>query len=471
MFSRSTTLVVLTRDRLIRADFDGAKSTTPRALAVRERPHIDDMATLVEMALASERRKPGRVFVLSADVWTHTLSLAAATVHGMSSAELLQALAFEAEPLSGMSAFDAATAAVPLAETAGQRTYWMTSIVGSVREQIQDAVRKAGGSFGGVLHPGGVPHLPEENPPAVLTGRVEFWPGATVRVVAREGLVSRCRVDDSGAASAWIASVDGWRAESGAAQVTAFVSEGEVPVDAAPDEYLSLSDEALLRRWLGGWNIALAEKAPAVPVVEPLVRPLTKQQRMAVAAVLGVVALGACWGHAKWIASENGRIAAERARVEAPGQELAGISQQIKKLETDQKKAQEEHAKLQDEVRHAEEVFDAHRRRLAELMRRLSEDSTHDWVLQKIDGTGAELKLTGTTMHPEHISLLAEGMSTDLARHGWTVDPPMQQARNLSDDGGPWTFELRLRDLNSLKQLPATDAAQRRDTVVGASRP
>ena len=50
MFSRSTTLVVLTRDRLIRADFDGAKSTMPRSLAVRERPHIDDMATLVEMA-------------------------------------------------------------------------------------------------------------------------------------------------------------------------------------------------------------------------------------------------------------------------------------------------------------------------------------------------------------------------------------------------------------------------------------
>ena len=471
MFSRSTTLVVLTRDRLIRADFDGAKSTTPRTLAVRERPHIDDMATLVEMALASERRKPGRVFVLSADVWTHTLSLAAATVHGMSPAELLQALAFEAEPLSGMSAFDAATAAVPLVETAGQRTYWMTSIVGAVREQIQDAVRTAGGTFGGVLHPGGVPHVLEENPPAVLTGRVEFWPGATVRVVAREGLVSRCRVDDSGAASAWIAGVDGWRTESGAAQVTALVSEGIVPVDAAPDEYQSLSDETLLRRWLGAWNIALAEKSPVVPVVAPLVRPLTKQQRMAIAAVLGVAALGACWGHTKWISSENSRIAAERARVEAPGQELAGISQQITKLETDQKKALEEQAKLQAEVRHAEEVFDAHRRRLAELMRRLSEDSTHDWVLQKIDGTGAELKLTGTTMHPEHISLLAEGMSTDLARHGWTVEPPMQQARNLSDDGGPWTFELRLRDLNSLKQLPATDAAQRRDTVVGASRP
>jgi hypothetical protein len=112
MFSRSTTLVVLTRDRLIRADFDGAKSATPRSLAVRERPHIDDMATLVEMALASERRKPGRVFVLSADV----TALLRCGDRSMGPAELLQALAFR--PSRCRAWFDAATAAVPLVETA-----------------------------------------------------------------------------------------------------------------------------------------------------------------------------------------------------------------------------------------------------------------------------------------------------------------------------------------------------------------
>jgi hypothetical protein len=469
LLGRSTTLVVLTRDRLIRADFGSAGDAAPRALSIRERPHIDDPATLVEMALTAEKRKPGRVFVLSSDVWTHTLSMATATLHGMSQPELLQALSFEAEPLSGLSAFESVAAAVPLGDSAGQRTFWMIGVASLVRDQIQEAVRAAGGKLAGILHPGGLPYVMESPPPAMPVGRVEFWPSATVRVVPRDGELSKCRIDDSGAASAWFAAADAWRSESGASRATVLLADGEIPVDAAPDECASLADEELLRPWLAGWNRALAEKSPKVPVVGAAVRPLTKQQRTAIAGILGVVALGVCYAHTQYVASETAELAVKQARLAAPGQELAQIKQQITKLEADQKKALEESQKLEAEVRHVEEVFDAHRRRLADLLRRLADDSSHDWVLQKIEGTGAEIKLTGTTMHPEHISLLAEGMSTDLARHGWTVEPPMQTARNLADDGGPWKFELRLRDLNSLQPAAPTPTGTNpaRSTIVG----
>src|SRR5690606_35851728 len=128
------------------------------------------------------------------------------------------------------------------------------------------------------------------------------------------------------------------------------------------------------------------------------------------------------YAHDNWIDKELGRIAAEKAELEAPGQEIAAIQKEMGSVETEKKKAAEERDKLRGEVTQAEEVLGSHRRRLADLMRRLADDSSRNWVLQKIDGSGREIKLSGVTMHPEHISELAEGMSIDLGKLGWTVD-------------------------------------------------
>jgi hypothetical protein len=97
-------------------------------------------------------------------------------------------------------------------------------------------------------------------------------------------------------------------------------------------------------------------------------------------------------------------------------------------------------------VTQAEDTLVAHRRRLGELLERLGKESSHEWVLRRIEGTPRELKLVGLTMHPEHISVLAADLAVDLAKLGWAVDPPHHTARNQRNDGGPWTFELRLRD-------------------------
>ena len=78
-------------------------------------------------------------------------------------------------------------------------------------------------------------------------------------------------------------------------------------------------------------------------------------------------------------------------------------------------------------------------------------------MLRKIEGDPRELLLVGVTMHPEHISLMAAEMATDLAKLGWAVDPPEQQAKHLRDNGGPWSFSLRLRDQSLPQSLPAAE--------------
>jgi hypothetical protein len=196
-------------------------------------------------------------------------------------------------------------------------------------------------------------------------------------------------------------------------------------------------------------------KAVAIPLVTPAARRLNQSQRNRISVALALVLLGACYGHNLWVTSNIAKVAAEKKKLDAPGIELESVKTQIATVEKDLKALEDGKKRVAADVRNTEAALDSHRRRLAELMRRLSDDSSHDWVLQKITGTGREIKLTGSTMHPEHISTLTAEITSDFGKLGWAVDPAKQEARNLTPNGGPWTFEIQLRDL----KLPPVPAA------------
>lgn len=460
MFTKPVTLIVVTRDRLIRADFASTRAMEPTSLVVAERPHLEDPVALVETAIGLDKRKPGRVVVLSSDFFTHSIALASANTRDLSAEDLQQMLNFEAETISNISAFEATSAALPLGETAGQRHYWLTQISTTVRDQIGDAVRKLGGKLIGIAHPGGVPFGFDERPDVGVPARVEFWPNAAVRVVCVDGAVTKAHVDDGAVVAGWVEATADWKKQSGATHVTAVVPEGLVR-DAEGAEpgtsFVTLEDEAVLRRWLGAWNRAIGAKAQAAPVILPAVRRLTQRERNMISLVLGVVVFAACYAHHRWVSSHIDAAAAARKIVEEPGIALNAAKTQLTAVEKDIAKAGEENAALAQKVVQAETMFDVHRRRLAELMRRLADDSSHEWVIQKISGTGREIKLHGVTMHPEHISELTAAITSDFGNLGWGVDPARQEARNVGDNGGPWGFEIQLRDLKPPPPKPAAD--------------
>ena len=464
LLSNSITLIVVTRDRLIRADFASPRAVEPKTLIVRERPHIDDPVALVETAIGFDRAKPGRVFVLSSDLWTHTLTLNSANTHGLTAEELQQMLGFEAEPLSGTSAFEVTSASLALGESAGQKHFWLTQVPLAMRDQVADAVRKMGGSLGGIAHPGGVPLSFEETAHHGMPGRVEFWPAAAVRVVYADKTITKAHVDDGAIAANWLGATADWKQKSGASHVAAVVPEGSPAAYGADDDFgndesrvpfLTLEDDATLRRWLAAWHQTLRAKTAAVPLVVPPARRMDQRQRNLVSAVLALALFGACYAHHQWVGANIKSVAEKKAELEKPGTALQAVRTQIATVEKDLKKLEEEKTKLAADVRSTEAVFDSHRRRLAELMRRLSDDSSHDWVLQEITATGREIKLIGTTMHPEHISTLTAAITHDFGKLGWGVEPAKQEARNVSNNGGPWTFEIQLRDLKMPAASPS----------------
>jgi hypothetical protein len=466
MLLQPLTLVALLPDRLVRADFTSSRAVEPSQFAVRDRPDIDDQASLVEIALSLVSKRPGRTFVLSSEVWTHTLGVPLTNLRNTPAEEVRQMLAFDAEPLSNLSAFEAATGVLPLGDSGGTRNFWVTQVGTAIRDQIDDAVRAAGGKFAGVLHAAGVPQTIDGGVSSaggagasLDAGRIEYWPSVTARTAIRGGKIIAAKVDDSGLGADRVAAAQAWRTEAGVATVDTLDGSGRRTRDDLPA--LNLSDEEVLRRWLAAWNRALRARTIEAPVVTASARPMTQRQQGMVAAVLGLVVLGACYGHNEWV--KNGIEAAntEQTALEAPGKEVASLKQQASTIEKDLTKVREEEAKLKIEVTQAEAMFDSHRRRLPELLRRLSADpnSSRDWVLQKISGSGRELTLAGTTMHPEHISRLASELSVDLESLGWGVEPPKQDARNLVESGGPWAFELKLVDRKHTQAVtPATPA-------------
>lgn len=443
--SASLTLVVVTRDRLLRADFASRAAEEPTSCVVRPRPETDDAGALVATALGLHPAKPRRTYVLTVDAWTHTLELPTSNVAQVPPDELRRMLAFEAEPLSGLSAFDAATASATWGDRDGSRTFWVTQVSASARDAMDEAVRSAGGRLAGVLHPGGVPAALAVDAPTDSAARVEFWPGAVVRTAWLQGALVTARVDDAGMPSDRRSTAEQWRSSIGVAAVETLTAD-YASADTDP-RHVDLSDEATLARWLAAWNRSLRSTKPVVPTVAAPARPMSPQTRNAAALAITLLVCGACYGHHRYVADEIDAATRELERVQAPGVELASLTKKTVDAEATLKKQQDATQKLRDAADSADAVLKMHRTRLAELLRRLAAHHDGRWYVSKIDGSSGLLSIHGSTTHPRNVTALTATLSREFHDLGWALGPADQALALVHDENGLWNFELRFRDV------------------------
>ncbi len=472
MASSSTiTLLVIGRDKLVRADFAG-RQFGPKNLVQRRRPESDDPAVLIGALVTAGGPKLGRVYILSTDCWTHTLDLSASAANGLSQDELAGMLTFEAEPLSGISAFDAAAAVQPVEQPGPERRFWLTAATSLARDQYEEEIRRLGGKLLGILHPGGLPRPVGAGGSPRSWRRIEFWPGAAVRVAYGGGRLLRQLVDVApGSARARDEIIEAWQADTSQLGVDEFEHD-ELLISDEPDlvpnlwPTISLTDEQSLTQWLGQWRQALSARSVGVPVVKIAARPLERKHLMMIAAGIALVVGTLCYGHATWAARQIETAKAEQQLAEAPGKQRDELRKKAESLETELKKLRPDVAKHRSDVELCEKVLADQRTRLAELLRQLSREAPQDWVLRQIEGNGAELKLHGVATGPERLSELSQELNDQLKDLGWAVDPPKQKSQLLADGGGFWKFELTLRDLAPAEASarPVPEVPQQRPT-------
>ncbi|HEX4132439.1 MAG TPA: hypothetical protein VHZ24_20580 [Pirellulales bacterium] len=459
--SASHTILLLTQEQLVRADFRGGALA---GLWRSARPVGEELPSMIEAALQLTPARARRVWVLCSDVWTQMLSLAASTVQGLGDAELARALTFEAESLSGLSALDSETAFVPLGGEAGQRTFWIGQLPRWQRDQIDEIVRQAGGTLLGIAHPAAMPaaFTSATNGPGGQTGmsaprdgvwrRVELWSNMVVGIEG-SGAAGPARVhvlSTNPRSGTWQGSLDRWWSAEGALVAEEFLLEDpKFTTPAGPGEVLVLDSDAALETYLVRWSQCLAGK-PAVPMLTMPRRPLSKQQRTAIAVALAaVVGAGVVIDRTtllRKIDEANGATAA----IKAKQAQLAAVKKQSDDLNKETDKKRKEVDKLRDDVKFTESTLQRYQLRHARLLALLSEYCPSDLIVESIEYDNGQMTLHGVCLGADASNRLASALGDELSEIGWQVQPPEKEAGALLvNDGEPWDFEVQLVD-----QLP-----------------
>ncbi len=442
----ATTIVLLTRQTMVRADFTHGARPTLAELWQEPRPDTDDAAALVEMALALGP-KPGRsVWVLNADWWVQTLSLPVARTAGLSAADLAGALNFEAEALSGHSALDSVVGHAPVKGESGEKVYWIVQVKTADRERIADVVHQAGARLAGLGHPGGLPGRLVATVGAASWQRVELWPDAVVCLHAAGAGTPQVQVlNIDPQAGRWQNAVEKVRADFGAADhFETVVADGiAVADDNAGQTLVRLEDAASLRKWVTACAGRLAGKADGLPLVRAAARPMSGLRRSILAVGMTLVTLGACSAHYYlWLEPRAVAVRGELQKAQEPAKAQAELDAQIKTLETRRAALQPQVAKVQDN----NEAILRQRQRLAVLLKFLAEQRQEDLLIQKIDGTGGEPRVFGLCLRPELADQFATTLGQTLAPQGWEVEVALTQAQHVKADGAPWAFELQFKE-------------------------
>ena len=452
-----STILLITRDRLVRADFRSGREPRLLDLVQEFTPAVDDFPSLVEAALRLSKRRPGRVWVLSTEVWTQTLTLTAQSAAGLGPTELAKALAFEAEPFSGISGLEAAGACVELPGNRNQRAFWLVEVPSGQLEQVDYVVRAAGGRLAGVGHPAGLPRrIALAAPEGTTTAsggdswtRVELWPGAIACLRGESsGAPSLHVVNTEPKAGRWQSEVERWCVGvADAAYRESLLATASVASEELDGRHrISLEDRHGLEAFLSAWAGQLDGKDPAVPLVHPPKRPASPALRRAAMAVLGLAALVLCIAHYLWSEKVNGELAAEIVQLKQPVEEFNQLKKDLEAEEKKKSALQTECDKLAADLALCQQVRSSLRQRVAKLLTVLAEKSSDQMMIRRIDATGSGVVIHGTCLDPQDADALFGGLARALEPLGWRVQLPRKHGQDLLVGGGPWQFQLHIEE-------------------------
>ncbi|HZE97520.1 MAG TPA: hypothetical protein VE981_10880 [Planctomycetota bacterium] len=425
-----STIILASRSILARADgIEGNVSILRQARAA------GSLVDAVEASVALGGKLRGPVWVLTDEVFTQAISVAAGAVRGLPEAEVAKALAFEASTLSGVAAEHSLIAWKALPGESRESEFWVTQIGRPEMEQVRLAVAKLGGKLAGIAHPAGVPAplRAREGP----WRRVEIWQdlSATVEGVGDGAIVVRAGRGDLSR-----------RTPTDLAPSEILIAGTRPPPMRIDADIVRLDDEATLQAWLGLWANALSQKTPAVPLVRPPDRVLGQSIRIGVAAggFAAIVALAVL--HYFPLRAERAQLEADLARVQEPAKKLAEIKKQVDAAEAEATKLRAAGGP----------VGTAWSRLPARIMDVLTSRVPQGLVVDDFDAGWDRATIRGLCKDPVTADRLAEALEQDLAKDNCRVTPALKALHSQAT--GQYEFEIEI--VSSF--APASSAAAAR---------
>jgi len=444
---RPITLLVITRDQVLRAD---GKNGNLRTFFQSDRPARTPLPAAVELAISLSKEKPAQQTIVIADeIWTGVIDVDERSIAGLEGDELDQMLRFETETLSNLDPMNSQIGILELAPVPPDtRRFWCSAIASEVLAGINAAVMLRGGKCQFCTHPAGM-----ANPEMRGIPWVEFTENlAGAYMIGGDGLPRASIAPRSKTSNRWYKAFElnfgselpdeGWQLDSSA------------PPEAYTGNLQRIDTEEKIQHWINILASRLYHTTP-IPVVAPPVPETTAAFMTQVGVIAATVITMASVGHFLWTKYEIQSVEQEIVSLREPRDEKLALERDIAKLT---KQIAENTVSLTEQViqRRELQLLTERSDRYADLLKQLAITCDQDIVVDDIKPSVKGIRLSGRALKSESPNMLAIALGPKALQMGWSVSPPSLTGENKLVNGGPWKFHLELADITPEAHLTET---------------
>ncbi|MEP4681918.1 MAG: hypothetical protein ABJ015_09745 [Rhodopirellula bahusiensis] len=173
------TMILIGDESVARVDLPAENSGDLIWSSRLERPEYSGLGESVALALADGPQISGRVWVLTEEVWSGTVTLENEIVKAIPAGQLDLTLALQAEEESGISPFDSRLGHVSLSNSGRKATWWVVQAEQTQLDDVAQAISRCSGGLSGLgamnLSPDQLIAVFEDEDPLAYTTFARQW--------------------------------------------------------------------------------------------------------------------------------------------------------------------------------------------------------------------------------------------------------------------------------------------------------
>ncbi|MEM9827985.1 MAG: PilN domain-containing protein [Planctomycetota bacterium] len=454
------TILLITEATLGRFDLSGGASPSVTESWVRPSFASQSAGTLADAALRLGKSRGRQVYVLTTRCWIGSVSIGPELVSGSTGDDLDQMIALEAETYSGISAFESASANVPLPNDAlGDHRFWLTQIADSDVRSIDDAIRQAGGKMLGIAHPA-VPRVIPSASPTEPWCSLQNWDESTLLIRGNGDAIADFHSMSSGLQSQrTVQEFETFFQAAAPDSSLQWIGPGELTpsiADLPPaqgHQTISTTSESDLSRWAAAWMASQAKPGAGGPLITIPKKPMSREAGIGIAAVLGLLMMGLCFAHYRYMKQQYADIDGNVQQMRGQQDRLKNDKDRFTELQKEKDAAEEQVQTLVAQIRKtrldvatAKQVVKRGKRRWLSLVDSLVDVSDDDGWVREIESTDETVSIRGLATNDAAVHRLAARLESTSAAELWQILPA---STSNDPDTGLIEFQIELVALGS----------------------
>ncbi len=406
-------------------------------------PSSNGIPGCLDKIVSQSGRFGGKTWILYARLTSYAISLPSVQVEGVDKATLANAIEFEFEGLTGLSVNKSHLSYHLIGSADDMSSYWVSLIAQETFVKTKESLLRHKTRLGGIMHPGGLPFL-FSDPEAPSWWRIECWPTTVFLLAKNPDTGLSLQIIQTQQQANWSDEVDHWILEIGAVDQTETLLNNRIEMLPETDQRYRLAPDEDLLFWMGQWaQHLIRHDRIQVPVINPQ-KSVDSEILYMVGGGLAAVVL--CGGHfgLHWYLRND--YQAGHQRLTQIQQEMKTARDSLSQVQKEFEELDSQTSSLAQNVDKIPQAVQSLQQRPEALLRILAAHAPQDLVIETIYKESSGYVVTGVSLQPQWVNLLASAIEPQLKRLGWQLLTPTRQDMQLFASGGPWEFTFKLLD-------------------------